>query len=165
MRLPHSDSRRTRGSFLAALFLFAGLCGCAVAPQSQSSDPPDSPSGNLAQPSAQILFCDVPGTSCSPASSFSVSKLRDLNIVVNWSNLSVGNHAQTLAVLHTAGGLYQSFHKGFLVSSEAGGSFSTSNALPVAGTWIVHRSLTGSWTVQASLDGQIVATQSVTLTP
>ncbi|MGC1107251.1 MAG: hypothetical protein WA876_12000 [Candidatus Acidiferrales bacterium] len=133
-------------------------------PQSQSADP-GSPSGNVAQPSAQILFCDTPGTTCAPANSFSVSKLRDLNIVVNWSNLSVGNHAQMLAVLHTAGGLYQSFHKGFLVNSEAGGSFSTSNALPVAGTWIVQRSLTGSWTVQASLDGQVVATQSVTLTP
>lgn len=163
MRLRHYHSRRTRASFLAALFLFAGMCGCALMPQGGD---PGSPSGdNVLQPAAQILFCDKPGTSCSPATSFSVSKLRDLNIVVNWSNLSPGNHAQLLSVLHTANGLYQSFHNAFLVSPEAGGSFSTSDALPVAGTWIVQRSLTGTWTVQASLDGQIVATQTVTLTP
>lgn len=133
-------------------------------PQLQSGDP-GSPSGNIVQPSAQILFCDTPGTTCAPSSSFSVSKLRDLNIVVNWSNLSPGNHAQLLSVLHTAGGLYQSFHNAFLISPEAGGSFSTSDALPVAGTWIVQRSLTGTWTVQAALDGHIVATQTVALTP
>lgn len=164
MRLRHYHSRRTQASLFAALLLVAGICGCAVMPQSQGSDP-GSPSGNAAQPAAQIVFCDSPGTSCSPATSFSVSKLRDLNIVVNWSNLPPGNHAQLLSVLHTANGLYQSFHNAFLVSPEAGGSFSTSDALPVAGTWIVQRSLTGTWTVQASLDGQIVATQTVTLTP
>jgi hypothetical protein len=152
--------------FWAALFLFAGLCGCVLAPQSQSgsSDPSGLPADNLAQPSAQILFCDVPGTSCSPASSFSISKLRDLNIVVNWSHLAAGNHAQVLTVLHTADSPYQSFHKAFLISQDADGSFSTSAALPVAGTWIVQRSLVGAWTVQASLDGHLVATQTVTLT-
>ncbi len=164
MGFRHSDSRRTQGLFLAVLFLFAGISGCAVMPQSQSGDP-SSPSGNGAQPSAKILFCDAPGTACSPASSFSISKLRDLNIVVNWSNLPPGNHAQLLSVLHTAGGLYQSFHNAFMIGPEAGGSFSTSDALPVAGTWIVERSLTGVWTAQALLDGHIVATQTVTLTP
>jgi hypothetical protein len=164
MRLRHCHSRRTRASFFATLFLFAGICGCAAMPQPQGSDP-GSPSGNSVQPSAQIIFCDAPGTTCSPATSFSVSKLRDLNIVVNWSNLSPGNHAQLLSVLHTANGLYQSFHNAFMVSPEAGGSFAVSDALPVAGTWIVQRSLTGTWTVQASLDGQIVAAQTVTLTP
>ena len=124
-----------------------------------------SPPGNVAHPSAHILFCDTPGASCSPAGSFSVSKLRDLNIVVNWTHLSPGNHAQVLSVLHTDGGLYQTFRKDFLVAPAAGGSFSTSDALPVAGTWIVQRSLTGKWTVQASLDGQPIATQHVTLTP
>lgn len=163
MRLGHSDSPRTQTSLLAAL-LFTLLCGCAVAPQSASS-PPDAPSGGTVEPSAKIVFCDTPGTDCSPASSFSISKLRDLNIVVNWSNLSPGNHAQLLSVLHSAGGLYQSFHKAFLIGPEDNGSVSTSAALPVAGTWIVQRSLTGSWTVQAVLDGHIVATETVTLTP
>lgn len=164
MPLPHFGSRRPQASFLAAWFLLAALCGCAAIPQSPSDDPA-SPSGSLAQPSAQILFCGTPGTDCSPATSLSVSKLRDLNIVVNWSHLSSGNHIQLLNVLHAAGGSYRVLHKGFLIDPDSNGLFSTSNALPVAGTWIVERSLTGTWTVEASLDGRIVATQSVTLTP
>jgi hypothetical protein len=127
--------------------------------------PGDSPATVVAQPAAQILFCDTPGTSCSPASSFSVSKLRDLHIVVKWSNLSLGNHEEILVVLYTDNGPYQSFHRGFLVAPESNGAFSSSDALPVAGTWIVQRSLTGLWTVEASLDGHIVASQTVTLTP
>jgi hypothetical protein len=161
MPLPYFRFRRPKASFLTALFLVAGLCGCSLMPQLPGAD---SPASVLLQPSAQILFCDTPGTSCSPASSFSVSKLRDLNIVVRWSHLSSGNHEQILLVLRTADGPYQSFHRGFLVAPESDGSFSTSDALPVAGTWIVQRSLTGPWTVQASLDGRIVATQTVTLT-
>lgn len=164
MHLQHSRTLASRRQLFTALILFAGLCGCALAPQSQGSDPVASPSGGVAQPSAQILFCDAPGTSCASATSFSISKLRDLNIVVNWTKLSVGNHAERIAVSHVAGGLYQSFHKAFIVP-EGSASFSTSDALPVAGTWIVQRSLTGIWTVQASLDGRLVATQTVTLNP
>lgn len=162
MRFPHSDRRRTPASFGAAFILFAGLVGCATAPQFQNRG--GDASGHIAEASAQILFCDTPGTSCSPATSFSVSKLRDLNIVVNWSHLASGNHAELLTVLHTANGPYQSFHRAFRIAQDAGGSFSTSSALPVAGTWIVQRSLTGTWTVEASLDGQLVAKQTVTLT-
>lgn len=160
----HFSSSRTHTAFFAALLFFAGLCGCAMSPEAQSTDPVVSPSAKATQPSAQILLCDAPGSSCSAATSFSISKLRDLNIVVNWSKLPVGNHAQGLAVLHNSAGLYQSFHQGFLVP-DGGSTFSTSNALPVAGTFIARRRLTGTWTIQVSLDGHLVATQTVTLTP
>ena len=163
MRARHSDFQRTPTLFLGAILLSVGMFGCAVLPSQDGS--PIFPSGNTAQPSAQILFCDTPGINCSPGTSFSISQLRDLNIVVNWSNLAPGNHAQILTVLHAAGGAYQSFHKGFMVAPGANGSFSTSNALPVAGTWIVQRSMTGAWTVEAFLDGRVVAKQSVTLNP
>jgi len=162
MRLQYSRSRK-QASFFTALLFFAALCGFAMAPQSRGANRFASPSPKVAPPTTQILFCDAPGTSCSPATSFSIAKLRDLNIVINWSNLSAGNHAEVLAVLHGSG-LYQSFHKGFMVQT-AGGSFSSSSALPVAGTWIARRSLAGTWTVQALLDGHLVASQTVTLTP
>lgn len=162
MRLQHSQSPRMQAPFFAALLVFGALCGFAMAPQSRGADRVASPSGKVARPTAQILFCDAPGTSCSPGTSFSVSKLRDLNIVVNWSNLPAGNHVEVLAVIHGSG-LYQSFHKGFMVPATSN-SFSTSSALPVAGTWIARRSLTGAWTVHASLDGRLIATQTVTLT-
>ncbi len=160
MPLPHSCPARSRSPLFAALLLFAGLCGCTLVSQPQGTDP----LAGLAQPSAKIVFCNVPGPSCTPATSFSISKLRDLNIVVSWTKLSPGNHAERIAVDHTAGGLYQSFHRAFIVP-EGSTSFSTSDALPVAGAWIAQRHLTGAWTIQASLDGQLIATQTVTLAP
>lgn len=162
MRLQSSQSLRTQSSFFAVLLLFGALCAFAMARQSRGADRAASPPPRIARPSAQVLFCDAPGTSCSPAASFSIAKLRDLNIVVNWTHLPAGNHTEGLAVLYGSG-LYQSFRKGLLAPAD--GSFSTSSALPVAGTWIARRSLTGTWTVQASLDGHIVATRAVTLRP
>lgn len=164
MRPSHSRPLHSPATIFAIALLFSSLCGCALAPQSQGADPLASPSAGAAQPAAQILFCDAPGISCAPATSFSVSRLRDLNIVINWAKLAPGNHAERIAVSHAAGGLYQSFHKSFLVP-EGSSSFSTSYALPVAGTWIAQRHLTGAWTVRASLDGHLAATQTVTLTP
>lgn len=164
MRSRRSDSRRRSAFFLGALLLSVGMFGCALMPPSQG-DSPILPTGNSAQPSAQIRFCNTPGINCVAATSFSISKLRDLNIVVKWSNLATGNHAQILTVLHAAGGAYQSFHKGFMVSPNSNGSFSTSASLPVAGTWIVQRSMVGVWTVEAFLDGRVVARQSLTLAP
>lgn len=164
MRLRFSGSCHSQISFLALLVLVIGICGCAAMPDAQSITP-NSPSGGAAQPSAQIHFCNTPGIGCSSAVSFSISKLRDLNIVVSWSNLPSGNHTQLVSVLHSSGGLYQSFHSGFMVNPEDGGAFSSSTLLPVAGTWIVQRSMTGSWTVQALLDGHIISTQTVTLNP
>ena|SRR5215469_5205624 len=159
MRFQYFESPRTQSSFFVALLFFGVLCIFASAPQSHGTERTAPPSP--ARPSAQILFCDAPGTSCSPATSFSVAKLRDLNIVVNWTNLPAGNHTEAIAVLHGSG-LYQSFRKGFVALAD--GSFSSSSALPVAGTWIARRSLTGTWTVHVLLDGHIVATQTVALT-
>ena len=47
----------------------------------------------------------------------------------------------------------------------AGGSATTMQALPVTGTWITQRRLTGTWSVALELDGQPVGTQTVLFTP
>lgn len=166
MRTLQNDMRKRLG-ILAAFFLVIASSGCALAPQSGSNafGPGGSPSTKQqAQPTATILFCNNSTAGCSGTSTFSASSLRDLSIVVNWNNLPSGNHAQTVNVFHPGGGLYQSFRTSFLTNKASSGSQTTSDALPVAGTWIVQRSMLGAWKVEVRLDGQLVARQNVTLT-
>ncbi|MGH7746915.1 MAG: hypothetical protein ACREQ5_19495, partial [Candidatus Dormibacteria bacterium] len=59
---------------------------------------------------------------------------------------------------------YQMFHTSFLTDKSSAGSQTTTDALPVAGTWIVQRSMLGEWKVQVMLDGRPITTQSVMLT-
>ncbi|MGB0034720.1 MAG: hypothetical protein WBP79_04510 [Candidatus Acidiferrales bacterium] len=115
--------------------------------------------------SAAISLCDDGTPNCPPAASFSVAALRDLIIHVTWENVPAGNHVQTLEILSPGGDPYQSTQTGFLISDATGGSFSSSRVLPVVGTWIPQRHLTGQWSVRASLDGQPIATQPVEFTP
>ncbi|MFZ0213274.1 MAG: hypothetical protein WBD23_07435 [Candidatus Acidiferrales bacterium] len=154
------------GAAVAALLLIAGFWGCAMAPDSgNGADPPGgSPAGNV-QAHAAISLCNSTDSGCSPATNFSISSLRDLNISIDWSNLPAGNHAQILQIVHPGGGLYQTMRKSFLVDESANGAYSTTDALPVAGTWITERSLTGVWQIQVELDGNVITTSNVTLTP
>ncbi|MHB8755838.1 MAG: hypothetical protein ACYC92_12925 [Candidatus Acidiferrales bacterium] len=87
-----------------------------------------------------------------------------MNIKVTWNNLPPGHHTQTLNIIHPGGGLYQSFRSAFLIDKSSTRSLTTTNALPVAGTWIVQRSLLGQWKVHVILDGRLITTQTVTLT-
>ncbi|MHB8527750.1 MAG: hypothetical protein ACYDD2_16610 [Candidatus Acidiferrales bacterium] len=167
MRTCQINWRARRAVLPAAFFLFLAVCGCGLTPDSSSSslNAPNSGAPNQpAQPAATISFCDSANADCSAGSTFPAFSLRDLDIVVTWNNLPPGHHAQTLNVLHPGGGLYQSFRTTFLTDKSSGGSQTTTDALPVAGTWIVQRAMLGQWKVQVILDGQPVATQSVTLT-
>lgn len=167
MRKRKIDLRARLGTLPAALFLLLAACGCGLMPDSSSNsmNTPNSAASNPpAQPAATISFCDSSNAGCSGDSRFSASSLRDLDIVVKWNNLPPGHHAQTLNVVHPGGGLYQSFRTTFLIDKSSSGSQTTTDALPVAGTWIVQRSMLGQWKVQVILDGHQVAQQNVTLT-
>jgi hypothetical protein len=117
-----------------------------------------------APPPAQavITLCDSSTTNCTPATSFGLQSMRDLQVVVNWQNLVPGTHAQKVSFILPGGDLYQAFEMSFEV---AGGSATTMQALPVTGTWITQRRLTGTWSVALELDGQPVGTQTVLFTP
>ncbi|MGH9709591.1 MAG: hypothetical protein ACRD37_03485, partial [Candidatus Acidiferrales bacterium] len=104
-----------------------------------------SPTVNSKEPAVSVIFCDNSNAGCVGDSTFSASALRDLNIVVTWKNLSAGHHAQTLNIVHPGGGLYQMFYTSFLTDKSSAGSQTTTDALPVAGTWIVQRSMLGEW--------------------
>jgi hypothetical protein len=116
-------------------------------------------------PSATISFCDDGVEGCAAADSFSVAVLRDLVVKISWENLPPGNHVQTMEIMLPGGGLYQSNQTGLFIADAMPGSTTTTRILPVGGTWISQRQLTGEWSVSASLDGQPVASQKVQFNP
>ncbi|MGA2483884.1 MAG: hypothetical protein ABSF92_12295 [Candidatus Acidiferrales bacterium] len=142
----------------AALLLALGLLGCG-----QYNQPPGG-SAPLA-PSAAVGFCDNPTPGCASASSFSLNSLRDLNVVVNWQNVPEGTHGQKVSFFLPDGNLYQAFEKSFAIPEGSPAATATVQALPVAGTWITQRSLSGTWQVTVALDGQVLESQAVQLTP
>ncbi len=149
-------------AIVCAILLSAGCAGQTVV---TSVTPPPS----AAPPSAAVSFCDNPAPGCAAASSFSVKSLgdlnRDLNVFVSWSNVPVGTHAQKLRFFLPDGNVYQAFEASFSVSPGANGAATVVRALPVAGTFISQRLLTGNWQVEVSLDGKVILTQSVRLDP
>jgi hypothetical protein len=136
-----------------------GLAGC----QAQTGD-----SGPIPIPpavTATISFCNDGAENCEPATAFSVAGLRDLVITVAFQNVPAGNHVQQLEILLPGGAPYRVTQGGFLIPTGGAGSFSLTRKLAVAGTPISLRHMTGEWAVRATLDGQVVATQSVELNP
>jgi hypothetical protein len=115
--------------------------------------------------SATISFCNDGTQDCEPATKFSVAGLRDLVIKVVYANVPPGNHVQQLEILLPGGAPYRVTQGGLLISGTTAGSYSFSRNLPVVGTPISLRQMTGAWSVRASLDGQVVATESVELNP
>jgi hypothetical protein len=103
--------------------------------------------------------------SCDNESSFSTTATRDLEVKVSWQNVPVGNHVQTLEILLPGGNLYQQTQMAFGVEQGSSEPLVAIQTLPVAGTWIQQRHMLGEWTARVSLDGQVVASQTVELTP
>jgi hypothetical protein len=157
-------ARRFWGTLLlscAVLCLVAGFSACQTGMTSGTGG-----GGNPPPPTdATISFCDDGEGTCTPATSFSVASLRDLVISVNWENLSAGNHTQMLEVLQPGGGLYQASQSSFLVSGTSESSLTMTRSVPVAGTWISQRRMTGEWSVRVSLDGKTITSQTVQITP
>ncbi|MGB8523062.1 MAG: hypothetical protein WCD43_08855 [Candidatus Acidiferrales bacterium] len=145
---------------LAVLVLLAaiGFSGCQMT--SADGGPPAA-----APPSATFSFCDKEASGCSGETSFSVAATLDLEVKVSWQNVPAGNHVQTLEILIPGGNLYQQTQMAFRVPQDSTEPLVAIQTLPVAGTWIQQRHIMGEWTARVSLDGQVVATQTVQLTP
>ena len=144
----------------AVLCLAAGFSACQTGMTSgNGGHPPPLVTG------ATVSFCDDGDGACTAATSFSVASLRDLVISVNWENLSAGNHTQMLEVLQPGGGLYQASQSSFLVGGASQSSLTMTRSVPVAGTWISQRRMTGEWSVRVSLDGKAITSQTVQINP
>jgi len=144
---------------LAGVVLFAALqfSGCQMTSADGGTHPPPA--------TATFSFCDKEAPSCDNETSFSATSTRDLEVKVSWQNVPVGNHVQTLEILLPGGNLYQQTRMAFGVEQGSSEPLVAIQTLPVSGTWIQQRHLMGEWTARVSLDGQVIATQTVELTP
>ena len=143
----------------AMLWLGMGVAGCQVGTTSSNGGGPPP------VPDATVSFCDPGDGACAAATSFSVAAMRDLVVNVNWENLPAGHHTQLLEILQPGGGLYQASQTSFLVADSSQSAMTVTRTLPVAGSWISQRQITGEWSVRVSLDGSAITSQAVQLNP
>lgn len=165
--LSHSERREMRmtekhyKSNFWLLFVLAAatiVSGCA---QSDVVVPPPA-----AQPlSMALMLCDTGTQGCAGSGTFSISTIRDLSLGVEWQNVPGGTHTQEIALVQPNGVIYQSVSHGFSIPDGTTGTSSVSDVIPVAGTFITQRSLTGQWSIQVSLDGKPVASQTFQFEP
>ena len=153
-RFQNSPSILLAGLALAAFW----LCGCAMAGSGSAG------SGLVLAPVASLSLCNQTPGGCSVAASYSLGSMRDLAVNVQWSHVPEGTHTATFEILQPGGGLYQVQNVSF-VADSADAAAQTGILVPVAGTWITQRSLTGSWSVRISLDNQAMDEQAFALLP
>jgi len=162
LRTERNADRANGSCFLLAALLAAGivLAGCAAMPT-----PPMPLNMQPSSPSATVVLCDSASPSCGGSTSFSLAAIRDLNISVAWQNLSEDTHTQTTRIFSPDGELFQATDTSFEIAQSSAGSAMTVQTLPVIGTWITQRRITGTWKITVDLDGQAMAANSVQFTP
>jgi hypothetical protein len=155
--------RKSRFVFIVGLAVAAlaaaGLSGCAA---NSTSSPAAAPVLPMA---ASLSVCNQTPAGCSTAASYSLGTMRDLGVNVQWSHVPEGTHSATLEVLEPAGGAYQVQNVSFVIAGTNDGSAETNILVPIAGSWVTRRGVTGTWNVRISLDGQNIGTQSVEFQP
>jgi hypothetical protein len=112
---------------------------------------------------ATVKFCDdeTENPDCTSKDNFSLAQIRDLFIWVNWQVVPTGPHTQQIDIFIPQGhALYVRYTSGFQITDAPVGSTLVLSVMPVAGTWITQRQLTGTWEVDLSLDGQLVTSKS-----
>ncbi|HMD32465.1 MAG TPA: hypothetical protein VKG84_11185 [Candidatus Acidoferrales bacterium] len=154
---PHRERFRRLPAIVLGLYALAALAGCGGMDSSQVQPVPHL--------EAEVVLCNSSMANCTSQESFSVQVVRDLNVMVNWQNLPAGTHTQRVSFVLPSGDFYKAYEKSFAVEDGSNGALTTVQALPVAGTWITQRRLTGAWTVSLELDGQALSTQTFQLTP
>jgi hypothetical protein len=119
-------------------------------------------------PSVAVKFCDVFGDpNCTAKNVFSLRQIRDLIIWVNWQNVPTGTHTQTVTIYfgQPSSSPFTTYSNAFAINAVPVGQAQLMVDFPIAGTVISQRQLTGTWTVQVSLDSVLMATQTFQLTP
>jgi hypothetical protein len=149
-------SRVAMAAMLACLGLW--LAGCAEGGAMSSA--PAQP-----QIAATVTTCNRTPSGCVTQGSFSLAAMRDLAVHVDWQNVPPGTRTQKLELLDPGGGSYQVVNASFVIEEGATGSAATDALIPISGSAIAQRQITGSWTIRISLDGVLVATQGVAFQP
>jgi len=114
---------------------------------------------------ASVSVCNRTPSGCASGMSFSLGTLRDLEVNTAWSNVPAGTHTQTTEILDPGGGLFEAKSQGFAIADNSDGTAETEEIVPVSGTMITQRRITGAWKVRVSLDTTMSVTQTVQLDP
>ena len=153
-----SPIREKSGARLAtALLLALAVSGCAGTSVSSIVPPPQQPTVT-----ASISICNKTPDACADAQTFSLAQIRDLIVHVDWKNVSPGTRTQKLEMLDPGGGSYQVMNTSFVEEVGGTGEAQTDLLIPISGSMITQRGMTGTWTLRVSLDGREAATQSIT---
>jgi hypothetical protein len=148
----------------AILVVSFQMMGCAESgPTTSATSSAQTPA--VQPPAASITVCNETPDGCAPGTSFSLATLRDLSVHVQWTNVAPGTRTQTLQVLDPGGGSYKVKNSSFVVADGTSGQETTDVLIPISGSMIAERQITGAWTIQVMLDGQPISSQSVTLQP
>lgn len=150
-------SQRNMMSLAGVFLAVMSFSGCQMTSADGGAPP--------AAPTATFTFCNHEASECEAGATFSVAATRDLEVEVSWQNVPAGNHVQTLEIMAPGGNLYQQTQTPFQALESSTAPLVSIQSLPVAGTWIQQRNIMGAWTARVSLDGQVIATQTVELTP
>jgi hypothetical protein len=157
-----------RHAFLAiALGWLLAAAGCGTIQTGNSGMPGGG--GPVVNPAtAMVSFCNAAQTNCQSQSanfSMTTSNIPDLNITVDWANVTPGTHSQEIRLLMPNGNLFQRVQNAFAVAPSGNGTASVKRNIPVAGSFISQRQITGGWKVEVSLDGKVTTTGDLVLNP
>jgi hypothetical protein len=160
MRMTGTSGRNWLATAMAATVLISyGCAGAAMGPVTQMPAPQPQPA------QASVTVCNRTPSGCAPGASFSLGTLRDLAINTAWSNVPAGTHTQTTEILEPGGGLFETKSQAFAIADNSDGTAQTEEIVPVSGTMITQRRLTGTWKVRVSLDTTMNVMQTVQLGP
>jgi len=126
---------------------------------------PQMPAPQVQSAQASVTLCNRTPSGCAAGASFSLGTLRDLAIDVTWSNVPAGTHTQMTEILEPSGGLFEAKSQAFGIDANSNGTMQTEEILPVSGTMITQRRITGAWTVRVSLDTTMSVTQTLQVDP
>ena len=152
---------------LGWLLAVSGCAGAGVA--TNGSGTPGGGTGPTVTPAtATVSFCNAAQVNCqSPGANFSLtaSNIPTLHVKVDWANVAVGTHSQEMRLMMPNGNLYERVQNTFVVPRGGDGSASVNRNIPIVGSYIAQRQITGGWKVKVSLDGKVITTGGLRLDP
>jgi hypothetical protein len=160
MQMKRIDGRNWLTAAVAATVLIS--CGCAGASMGPA---PQMPAPQPQPVQASVTVCNRTPSGCASGASFSLGTLRDLAVNADWSHVPAGTHTQTTEILEPGGGLFEVKSQAFAIADNSDGTVQTEEIVPVSGTMITQRRITGAWKVRVSLDTTMSVTQTVQLDP
>jgi hypothetical protein len=144
------------------------ISGCGAI-QTGNSGTPGAGGGPTDIPgTAAVSFCNAAQTGCQSQSanfSMTTSNIPDLNIKVDWASVLPGTHSQEVRLMMPNGNLFQRLQDTFMVAANGNGTASVNRNIPIAGSFISQRQITGGWKIEVSLDGKAKATGDLQLNP